>query len=437
MWKLQTKLKLLSRRLSQWSRDSIGDIHVQVNSCEAKMLILEDLDLNNNSPQDREELNKGYAKYIKWMGLQDSLMKQKARTNWFKEGDCNTNYFHKILRERRRRLHLYRIKNHRGNWIQGEDRIAKAATRNFKKCFNLNQVTRSREYLLNCIPNMIDAKENQMLIQIPEGAEIKAAIFSMSIESSTGPDGYNVIIDLSVLSGFVSGRLITENVMLAQEIIHDISKPNKGVIRLISNVWYTVIINGTRHGFFHSSQGLKQGDPLSPPLFIIAAEVLSRSLNKLNDHESFILFSMNKRGPHINHLAYADDIVIFCSGNSKSVKLIMKQITNYEKASGQLVNKEKSFFLTSIKTSPYRINRLRNCTDFMDKPFPFNYLGCPIYAGRKRIAYFDSMVTKVVKRMNGWQGKMLSFGGKVVLIKSVLQSLPTYTLSALNPLKTP
>lgn len=114
----------------------------------------------------------------------------------------------------------------------------------------------------------------------------------------------------------------------------------------------------------------------------------------------------------------------------------MKQITNYERASGQRVNKQKSFFLTDLKAGAYRINRIRACTGFMDKTFSFTYLGCPIYVGRKKICYFDDMITKVVKRLNGWQGKMLTYGGKMVLIKSVLQSMPTYTLTAINPPKT-
>lgn len=137
----------------------------------------------------------------------------------------------------------------------------------------------------------------------------------------------------------------------------------------------------------------------------------------------------------INHLAFVDNIVIFSGGNSITVNLVMKQIRNYEKASGQLVNKDKSFFLTGPKASTYIINRLRQCTSFMDKSFPFIYLGCPIYSGRKKICYFDNIITKVVKILNRWQGKMLTCGGRVVLIKSVLQSLPTYTLTALNPPK--
>ncbi|XP_019263971.1 PREDICTED: uncharacterized protein LOC109241667 [Nicotiana attenuata] len=202
--------------------------------------------------------------------------------------------------------------------------------------------------------------------------------------------------------------------------------------RIFSNVWYSIIISGTRHGFFTYSQGLKQGDLLSPSLFILAAEVLSRSLNNLHHNENFTRFSMNKRGPQINHLAYVDDIVIFCGGNSKTVNLVIKEIRKYEKASGQLVNKDKGFFLTGPKASAYRINRLRDCTVFMDKSFPFTYLGCPIYIGKKKSCFFDNMVTKVVKRLNVWQGKMLTYSGRVVLIKSVLQSMPTHTLTALN-----
>lgn len=137
----------------------------------------------------------------------------------------------------------------------------------------------------------------------------------------------------------------------------------------------------------------------------------------------------------INHLAYADDLVIFSSRGTKSIKLVMKQIKKYELSSGQNMNNEESFFLTAPKASATRINRMRNSSRFMDKKFPFTYLGCPIYVRRKKIEYFDIMVSKVIIRLGGWQGKILSYGGKKVLIKHVLQALPTYTLAGLNPPK--
>ncbi|XP_019228615.1 PREDICTED: uncharacterized protein LOC109209747 [Nicotiana attenuata] len=207
---------------------------------------------------------------------------------------------------------------------------------------------------------------------------------------------------------------------------------NDMVFNLISGVWYSVLINGSRAGFFTSSQGLKQGDPLSPSLFIIDAEVLTRSLNSLHANEKFVLFSMPTNAPLINHLAYVDDVIIFSSGNQKSIKLIMKEIrTN----SGQQVNSNKSHFLTAPRTTTARINRLRACTGFMEKDLPFIYLGCPIYVRRKKIEHFDIMINKVVKMLNGWQGKMLSYDGRIILIKHVLQALPTYNLSALSPPK--
>ncbi|XP_060179779.1 uncharacterized protein LOC132609685 [Lycium barbarum] len=204
---------------------------------------------------------------------------------------------------------------------------------------------------------------------------------------------------------------------------------------LISEVWYSIVINGVRRGFYTSSQGLKQGDPLSPSLFIIAAEVLTRSLNSLNNEPDFIPFHMNKRGPQINHLAYADDIVIFCSGKQSSINLVMSHIEKYENASGQKINGEKSLFITDPKASAQRINKMRNCTGFMEKSFPFTYLGCSLYKGRKKLIYFENMAMKVANRLNSWQGNMLTFGGKMIMIKNVLQSLPIYTLSAMSPPK--
>lgn len=135
----------------------------------------------------------------------------------------------------------------------------------------------------------------------------------------------------------------------------------------IDNVWYSIIINGNRNGFFTSSQGLKQGDPLSPSLFIIGAEVLTRLLNNLMHSDHFLPFSMSNRGPIINHLSYADDIVIFTSGNSKSVKMIMKKIHMYERSSSQRMNKKKCIFLTAPGTGPSRINKIRDSTGFLNR----------------------------------------------------------------------
>lgn len=137
LWKLQQKLKRVGRRLSQWSREEIGDVYDQVEVWEAKMQHLEDEDLIARSENSRNEVNKGHAEYVQWLNKQESILKQKAKVKWFEEGEINSKYFHSVIRDRRRRLGINKIKNKRGNWISGDDKIAKAAINHYEHTFNL------------------------------------------------------------------------------------------------------------------------------------------------------------------------------------------------------------------------------------------------------------------------------------------------------------
>ncbi|XP_060182887.1 uncharacterized protein LOC132612820 [Lycium barbarum] len=276
------------------------------------MELFEDTDLINDTDLTREDLSRGHAEYVKWLNVQDSLLKQKAKLTWFKDGDRNSKYFHSVLRYSRRKLEIQRIKNHRGVWIHSKEKVAKAA---------------------EIIHHIFKEK--------------KCGNIVLKLDMAKAYDGLSWSFLYQVLLKFGFNQNWIDLIQ-----------------RSISNVWYSIILNGTRHGFFRSSQGLKQGEPISPSLFVIAAE------------------------SQITHLAYADDIVIFSNSNTKSVKLIMKQIKNYERASGP-----------------------------------------------KKICYFDNMVSKIIKRVNGCQGNQLSHGERQVLIKNALQALSTYILSAIEPPK--
>ena len=140
----------------------------------------------------------------------------------------------------------------------------------------------------------------------------------------------------------------------------------------------------------------------------------------------FIAFSMPPNCPNINHLDYVDDIFIFSSGNIPSIRLIMNCINAYELSSGKLVNRDKSLFLPVSKTSAQRINRWKRCTNFREKTFLLLILVAHCMLVRNMLECFDYIVSKVVKRLNGWHGKLLCYGeevgrGPVVSIKSVLQ----------------
>ena len=77
------------------------------------------------------------------------------------------------------------------------------------------------------------------------------------------------------------------------------------------NKWYSIIINCNRHDFFHSTRGLKQGDPLSPGQLILSTEVLSRIINYLYQNTMYRDYFMEPKGAQINYLIFADDVIIF------------------------------------------------------------------------------------------------------------------------------
>ncbi|KAG5619892.1 hypothetical protein H5410_005110 [Solanum commersonii] len=83
------------------------------------------------------------------------------------------------------------------------------------------------------------------------------------------------------------------------------------ILRLLANNYYYVLLNGQSHGFFHSTGGVKQGDPLSLALFIISVEVLSRALNVLFEDPHYVGYGMPKWSANLNHLAFANNLIYF------------------------------------------------------------------------------------------------------------------------------
>ncbi|XP_027169406.1 uncharacterized protein LOC113769130 [Coffea eugenioides] len=273
-------------------------------------------------------------------------------------------------------------------------------------------------------------------------------------------------------SGFVQGRQITDNFLLAQELVADIRKSNRGgnmVIKLdmmkaydrvswpfllqvllyfgfsetwidmiwslISNMWFSVLVNGGSHGFFRSSRGLRQGDPISPALFVIGVEVLSRALNTLLTQRGFTPFKVPPHCPIITYLAFADDVIIFSSGGQSSLRLIKRVLDDYSAVSGQRLNPQKSCFLTHSRAPSQRATVINQILGYNKRAFPIRYLGCPLYAGRIKKVYYTDTYNVVANRILSWRNQILSPGGRVVLIQNVLASMPIHLLAAASPPK--
>ncbi|KAM3305730.1 hypothetical protein P3S67_012597 [Capsicum chacoense] len=123
------------------------------------------------------------------------------------------------------------------------------------------------------------------------------------------------------------------------------------------------------------------------------------------------------------------------SGDLPSLNLIMSKLDTYEKISGKMINTRKSGFIVSSNFPVDCITDVQNITGFSQLQFPLHYLGCPIYKGKNKIVYYHNMIAKVSNKLQGWQGKLLSFRGKATLIKAFLYSLPLYLFSVSYPLQ--
>lgn len=149
------------------------------------------------------------------------------------------------------------------------------------------------------------------------------------------------------------------------------------IARLISNNWYSIIINEVRHEFFKSSRGLKQSNPRSPSLFVIEVELLTNLMDLLQQ-DNFIPYSINRGIPLITHLTYADENILFSYGDLLYIATMMKNLETCEQVSGQMVNKRKTTFLVFTNSPDHVIKDIKLITDFSHYLFPFTYLGCHI-----------------------------------------------------------
>ncbi|GAU13228.1 hypothetical protein TSUD_245980 [Trifolium subterraneum] len=140
----------------------------------------------------------------------------------------------------------------------------------------------------------------------------------------------------------------------------------------------SISINGKQHGYFSCSRGVRQGDPLSPLLFFLAEEVISRSITKLVREGKLKLIKGSRNMDVPSHILYADDFMLFCKASNSNVQALTDLFLRYAEISGQQVNPQKSFiYAGSISHS--RLNQIADTFGFNIGSLPFTYLGVPIF----------------------------------------------------------
>lgn len=269
-------------------------------------------------------------------------------------------------------------------------------------------------------------------------------------------------------SAFIPGRSIVDNAMIAFEVFHFMKKKKTGkhgnltlkldmskaydrvewnflhamclklgfdcswidlIMRCVTSVKYYILLNGQPTDSFSPQRGLRQGDPLSPYLFLLCAEGFSAFIRKAESRGSLTGVRIVRNAPPILHLFFADDIILFFKSTLEEVNVVKGIIATYEGASGEKVNMDKLELFASG-------NIYENTKNDRGRQFGARtvegyskYLGLPTLIGRSKRQVFQVVTERVLQRLKGWKERSLTKAGREILIKSVIQAIPTYAMS--------
>ena len=187
-------------------------------------------------------------------------------------------------------------------------------------------------------------------------------------------------------------------------------------------------VNDDVRHYFKTRKGVRQGDPLSPILFNIVVDMLAILIERAKENQQFKGVVPHLIDDGLSILQYADDTILFMEHNLEQAKNLKLLLCAFEQLSGLKINFHKSelFCFGEAQAVQMEYEQIFGCSQGM---FPFRYLGIPMHYRRLQNSVWKRVDERFQNRLSGWKGKLLSAGGKLVLINSVLSSLPLFMFS--------
>jgi hypothetical protein len=265
-------------------------------------------------------------------------------------------------------------------------------------------------------------------------------------------------------AGFVEGRQIMDNIIHAHELIHTLKIQRRGgmiiqldlaksydkiswhymvktqeafgftqhwinwIINLVSMTNYSLLINGAPTKPFWPTRGIRQGDPLSPFMFILMMEGLSRSIKSATTTGEITGLKPFENFPTSTHQQFVDDTLLHGIPMVKEAKTFKRILEEFGEASRAEINHSKSmiyFFNTNFAIQ----RNLTNILGFECKTLPTKYLGIPLTDRAYKMSTLEGVLNKLQERVKNWLYRSLNLAGRLVLTKTVLQAIPTYMMS--------
>lgn len=269
-------------------------------------------------------------------------------------------------------------------------------------------------------------------------------------------------------SSFIPDRQITDNIVVYQEVMHSMRKikGNTGFMAIkidlekaydrlswafiddtlkaagFNNVWRRNIMacisttrlgilwNGDRMDWITPSRGIRQGDPISPYIFVLCIERLSHIIRGAIAQGKWKGIKLHRYGLTLSHFLFADDMVLFAEASEEQISVIKECLDSFCNASGQRVNYNKSHILFSSNVPSVRAEVISNSIGIQQTNDLGRYLGVQTIHGRTTSSHFTHLLEKIDARLEGWKTRHLSLAGRRVMAQSVLASIPYYTMQS-------
>ncbi|CAL1397336.1 unnamed protein product [Linum trigynum] len=268
-------------------------------------------------------------------------------------------------------------------------------------------------------------------------------------------------------TAFTGGRLIQDNIIIVHEALHHFKNHKLGrrrdmmlkldmkkaydmvdwncleallkkygfdnkwcgwVSACIRTVSFSILFNGEATDSFKPSRGIRQGDPLSPFLFILMSNALTFLIDKAVESDKLKGIKLNSRCPVLTHCLFADDTVIFGKADFQEAQNIIDIIGEYGAITGQEVNINKSSVFFSANVPGDVKDHIIASIGFASSNCHSKYLGVPTEWGNSKKETFKFLIQRMEKMGEAWKSLLLSHGGKEILLKAVIQAIPSFIM---------